>query len=80
MSMKKPMDLFTREEIEEIFIMERLNLYNRGLYYGAQAISRVLDQKGVRPLPSISTINRILSRNCLTHRRTGYYPEGYIGV
>ena len=80
MSMKKPMDLFTPEEIEEIFIMERLNLYNRGLYYGAQAISRVLDQKGVRPLPSISTINRILSRNCLTHRRTGYYPEDYIGV
>jgi len=80
MSMKKPMGLFTPEEIEEIFIMERLNLYNRGLYYGAQAISRVLDQKGVRPLPSISTINRILSRNCLTHRRTGYYPEDYIGV
>jgi hypothetical protein len=30
-------------------------------------------------LPSITTINRILSRNCLTHRRTGYYPEDYIG-
>jgi len=73
------MDLFTREEIEEIVVMQRLHLYNRGLSYGAQAISEVLELKGVRPLPSISTINRILSRNCLTHRRTGYYPEDYIG-
>ena len=73
------MDLFTHEEIEEIVVMERLHLYNRGLSYGAQAISRVLDQEGIRPLPSITTINRILSRNCLTHRRTGYYPEDYIG-
>ncbi|MBW1978901.1 MAG: hypothetical protein JRI79_13190 [Deltaproteobacteria bacterium] len=77
--MKKPMGLFTPEEIEKIVVMERLHLYNRGLYCGPQAISRVLDQKGVRPLPSISTINRILSRNCLTHPRTGYYPEDYIG-
>ena len=73
------MDLFTREEIEEIVVRERLHLYNRGLAYGAHAISRVLDQEGVRPLPSVSTINRILSRNCLTHRRTGYYPEDYSG-
>jgi len=73
------MDLFTRDEIEEIVVMERLHLYNRGLSYGAQAISRVLDQKEVRPLPSVRTINRILSRNCLTHRRTGYYPEDYLG-
>lgn len=73
------MDLFTHEEIEEIVIMERLHLYNRGLSYGAQAISRVLEKQGIRPLPSVRTINRILSRNCLTHRRTGYYPEDYIG-
>jgi putative transposase len=73
------MSLYTLEEIEEIVVMERLHLYNRGLSYGAQAISRVLDQRGVRPLPSITTINRILSRNCLTHRRTGYYPEDYNG-
>jgi len=73
------MDLFTHEEIEEIVVMERLHLYNRGLCCGAQAISRVLEQKGIRPLPSVSTINRILSRNCLTHRRTGYYPEDYSG-
>ena len=40
------MDLFTREEIEQIIVMERLHLYNRGLSYGAQAILRVLEQEG----------------------------------
>lgn len=74
------MDLYTPMEIEEIVVMERLHLYNRGLSYGAQAISRILQHKGVRPLPSITTINRILSRNCLTHRRTGYYPEDHTGI
>jgi len=63
-------------EIEQIVIMVRLNLYNRELPYGAQAIRRHLQhlQDGiVTPLPSLSTINRILSRNGLTHRRTGHY-------
>jgi hypothetical protein len=69
---------FTRAEIEEIVIMERLHLYNWGNPCGAQAIRRRLDREGIQPLPSISTIKRILSRNCLTHRRTGYYPEDYI--
>ena len=71
------MDIYTPKEIEEIVVMERLHLYNRGFSYGAKAIYRTLQQKGVQPLPSIATINRILSRNCLTHRRTGYYPEDY---
>lgn len=60
-------------EIEEIVIMVRLHLYNRGVAYGAQAIRRQLDDNIVRPLPSLSTINRILHRNGLTHRRTGHY-------
>jgi hypothetical protein len=72
------MCLYTPEQIEQIVIMERLHLYNWGLHCGAKAIRRKLDREGVQPLPSISTINRILSRNCLTHRRTGYYPEDYI--
>lgn len=71
-----PEDLYrTREEIEQIVILERLHLYNKGGSCGAKAIRKLLDEECVRPLPSISTINRILSRNCLTHRRTGYYPE-----
>ena len=75
------MSLYTLQEIEEIVVMERLRLYNNGLSCGAQAISQVLEHKhkGIRPLPSISTIKRILSRNCLTHGRTGYYPEDDTG-
>ena len=63
-------------EIEQIVIMVRLNLYNRELPCGSQAIRRHLQHLQdaiVTPLPSLSTINRILSRNGLTHRRTGHY-------
>ena len=63
----------TSKEIEEIVKMVRLNLYNHDLFCGAQAISWELEDLGVNPLPSLRTINRILSRNELTHRRTGKY-------
>jgi transposase InsO family protein len=64
-------------EIEEIVKMVRLNLYNQDLFCGAQAILWELEDLGVQPLPSLRTINRILSRNELTHRRTGKYePKG----
>jgi len=66
--------LFSHAEIEEIVVMQRLHLYNRGIPCGAKAIRKLLDQQGVRPLPSVSTIKRILSGNCLTYGRTGYYP------
>ena len=65
---------FSRAEIEQIIVLERLHLYNRGIPCGAKAIRQLLEQEGVRPLPSISTLKRILSRNYLTHGRTGYYP------
>ena len=66
-----------RFEIEEIVKMVRLNLYNQDLFCGAQAILWELEDLGVKPLPSVRTINRILSRNELTHRRTGKYePKG----
>ena len=64
----------TRDKIKEIVVMERLHLYNRGIPCGAKAIRNLLNEQGVRPLPSTSTIKRILSRNCLTLGRTGYYP------
>ena len=73
------MCLYNPEQIEQIVIMERLHLYNWSLPYGAQAIRRQLARERIEPLPSISTIKRILSRNCLTHGRTGYYPEDDIG-
>ena len=64
---------YTSAEIEEIVKMVRLNLYNQDLFYGAQAIHWEMEELGVKPLPSIRTINRILSRNDLTYRRTGKY-------
>ncbi len=57
--------------------MTRLSLYNQGLFCGAQAILWELEEQNIQPLPSLRTINRILSRNDLTHRRTGRYePKG----
>jgi putative transposase len=53
--------------------MVRLNRYNQNLFCGAQAIHWEMEDLGVTPLPSIRTINRILSRHSLTHRRTGHY-------
>jgi transposase InsO family protein len=67
----------TPVEIEEIVKMVRLNLYNQDLFCGAQAISWELEDLDVKPLPSLRTINRILKRHELTHRRTGKYePKG----
>lgn len=57
--------------------MVRLDLYNKGVFCGAQAIRWELDDLEIRPLPSLRTINRILNRHELTHRRTGrYQPKG----
>ena len=58
-------------EIEQIVTVVRLSLYNRGLFCGAQAIRWELEDLAVAPLPSLRTINRLLSRHALTHRRTG---------
>lgn len=67
----------TAPEIEQIVIMVRHSLYNGGLFCGAQAIHWELDDLVVRPLPSLRSINRILARHELTHRRTGRYePKG----
>ena len=65
--------MYTPAEVEEIVKMVRLNLYNQDLFCGAQAIYWEMEELGVKPLPSIRNINRILSRNDLTHRRTGKY-------
>ena len=72
---RRPLSLTSRtpKENEEIVKMVRLNLYNRDLFCGAQAILWEMEELEVRPLPSPRTINRILSRNELTHRRTGRY-------
>jgi transposase InsO family protein len=57
--------------------MVRLNLYNKGLFCGNQAIQWEMIDMEVQPVPSLSTIGRILRRRKLTHRRTGrYIPKG----
>lgn len=64
----------TKLEIEEIVEFTRLELYNRDLPCGPKAIRKRLDLFYlVQPLPSERTISRILTRLCLTHRRTGCY-------
>jgi transposase InsO family protein len=67
----------TLAEIEKIVEMVRLNLYNKGDFCGNQAIQWEMIDMEVQPVPSLSTIGRILRRRELTHRRTGrYIPKG----
>jgi putative transposase len=67
----------TPREIEKIVEMVRLNLYNKGLFCGNQAIQWEMIDMEVQPVPSLSTIGRILRRRELTNRRTGrYIPKG----
>ena len=67
----------TPAEIEQIVEMVRLSLYNKNLFCGNQAIQWEMNDMEVQPIPSLSTIGRILCRRELTHRRTGRYtPKG----
>jgi transposase InsO family protein len=65
------------DEVVEAVKLVRLSLYNKGLFCGAQAIEWELKESSIEPVPSLRSINRILSREELTHRRTGSYePKG----
>jgi len=72
---RKPIQIASRtsEEIEEMVKYVRLELYNREEFCGAQAIRWRLEEEKVQPLPCLRTIDRILARRGLTHRRTGHY-------
>ena len=62
------------EEVEQIVLMLRMNLYNRGLPCGAGALRKRLDEHyHLKPLPSVRKVGRILARNGLTCGRTGWY-------
>jgi hypothetical protein len=64
-------------EIEERVKRVRLDLCDRNLFHGAQAILWELEDRRIKPLPSLRTINRILARKDLIRRRTGRYePKG----
>ena len=67
----------TAQEIEQLITFVRLELYNKDLFCGAQAIRWHLEDLGIEPLPSERTIARVLAREGLTRRRTGRYePKG----
>ena len=61
------------KEVVEAVKLARLHLYNQGLFCGAQAVSWELADLGLSAIPSLRTINRIISREGLTNRRTGRY-------
>ena len=68
---------WTTAVLEEQVKFVRLELYNQAVFCGAQAIRWRLEELAVEPLPSLSTIGRILLRHDLTDRRTGRYePKG----
>ena len=64
----------SENETKRIVSFVRLELYNRALPCGPKAIRERMDQfYRVTPLPSLSTISRVLARRGLTHQRTGWY-------
>ena len=65
----------TPAAVMEAVALVRLSPYNHGLLCGAQNIRGVLEELSVAPLPSVRTINRILAREGLTHRRPGRYTS-----
>ena len=66
----------SKEQVEEIVKMLRLELYNQGQPCGPKALRQKLHEHySLKPLPSESTIARILAKNGLTHGRTGHYES-----
>jgi hypothetical protein len=56
------------EEVEQVVVMARLELWNRSVPCGAAALRRRLDEfYHLKPLPSVRTIGRILARNGLVN-------------
>ncbi len=62
----------TKQEIEECVVFARLELYNRAMPCGPKAVQEKLNAYHVKPLPSESTISRIMARRGLTDDRTGF--------
>jgi transposase InsO family protein len=73
----QPPPFRTPAEIEAIVKAVRVRLDHDDLFCGGQAIHWELEEMGIRPLVSVSTIERILRRQGLTHRRgKRYEPKG----
>jgi hypothetical protein len=64
---------WTPAQVEELVLQARLERYHRGLPCGADALHRYLDEvRGLRPLPSVRQIGRLLTLYGMTHGRTGW--------
>lgn len=61
-----------KQEIEECVVFARLELYNRAMPCGPKAVQEKLKVYRVNPLPSESTISRIMVRHGLTNGRVGF--------
>ena len=58
-------------------VTARRSLAHSGLLCGAQAIASQIEALGIRQIPALRTINRILERHELPTRRVGpYVPNG----
>ena len=67
----------TAKEIENAICLTRNRLQNQSLFCGHQAILWELEDDGIDPLPSESTIKRILKKHGLISRANGpYKPKG----
>lgn len=67
----------TPQDIESLVTRVRHELDARGVFCGSQAIRWELESLAVHPVPSVSTISRILRRAQLVTRRHGRYePTG----
>ena len=66
--------LRTSTELRECVISVRLELYNQGVPCGPDAVRKRLAELEIQPMPSRSTVARIMTEECLTHGRTGHYP------
>ncbi len=71
-------DRLTKHEKMIVYITSfRLDLYGSGAQCRPRAIQDKLRDQNLTPVPSISTIARVLNNQCLTNERTGYYQEDY---
>lgn len=69
--------LQSSEQVVAIVLEMRSALSEQGLFCGAQAILWQLEEQGIMPLPSIPTINRILTHHQVIKKRTkNYQPKG----
>ena len=58
------------EEVEQVVVMARLALSNRGAPFGTRTLQRLLNEfYHLKPLPSMHMIERILAHNGLIERR-----------